>query len=73
MCIPIHERSRRDRILLSLAAFALAAGTGLPHLIHSSSALNEDWIDALRGLLMGVSIGMNLMLIAKKRRRRPAL
>lgn len=70
MCIPIHQRRLRERVLFAVANLALAAGIGLPYLIHAASTSKADWLDASRGLLIGLSISMNLLLVRQMRFRR---
>ncbi len=69
MCIPLHQGSKRDRILMALAGIALSAGIALPYLLHPSGAAGKNWFEAVRGLLMGISIGLNLFMIRFARRR----
>jgi hypothetical protein len=69
MCIPLRQRSRRDRILMGIANFALAFGAGLPHLIHRIPGIEMDVVDALCGFLLGFSICMNFSLNRQARRR----
>ena len=60
MCIPYHQRARRERILMAIASVALCAGIALPYAVHPASGLNQDWFNGVRGLLFGISIGVNL-------------
>ncbi len=70
MCLQIHQRDARTRALLVLANFTLGAGIALPYLIHATTMPNLDWLDASRGLLIGISLGMNLLLLGRIRRAR---
>ena len=63
MCIPIHQRSRRDRALRSFANFALFIGIALSYTVHSTGAIERNWIDAAHGFLIGLSIGINFLVI----------
>jgi hypothetical protein len=68
MCIPIHQCSRKDRALRALANFALFAGIALVYAVHSSGTIEKNWLEALRGFLIGLSIGINLLMIRLGRR-----
>ena len=73
MCIPIHQRSRRERILFAIANLSLAAGIALPYVFHSANSLGENWLHAARGFLMGIAIGVHLFLgLARRRKHYPA-
>jgi hypothetical protein len=63
MCVPFRERSRRQRVLMAIANIALLFGIALPGGMHSMARLHPDVLDAVRGLLLGLSIGMNLMIL----------
>lgn len=69
MCIPIQERSRKQRVWMAVANLALVAGIVSAYAFHPASALGKDWLDALRGLFFGVSIGINLWVLRFARRR----
>jgi hypothetical protein len=66
MCMVAEKRSRWQR---ALANGALAAGLGLWSFARPAIGSGRPWFDAVVGVLMGVSIGMNLMLVWKMRRR----
>jgi hypothetical protein len=53
--------------LYCVANLALVAGLTLPYAFHPVGAPGKDWMEGVRGLLMGVSIGMNLMLVGSRR------
>ena len=69
MCIPLHQRSRRDLILMGIANFTLAFGAGLPHFIHRVPGIERDVVDAICGFLLGFSICVNFSLNRQARRR----
>jgi len=58
MCLPDRRQSPRNilRIGMALLAVALVA----QRFVHPAPGLGEDAADAIRGLLMGLSIGLNL-------------
>jgi hypothetical protein len=68
MCIPVHQRSRKERLLMALANLVLCIGIALPYAVHTSSGFGKNCLDATRGMLIGVSIGVNLFLIRFARR-----
>jgi hypothetical protein len=43
-----------------LRLFCLALGTGSGALIHPAAGASSAWFDGVRGLLLGVGIGLNL-------------
>ncbi len=55
---------------MGIGNFALAAGLALPYVLHPASVTHKDWMDGVKGLLLGVSIGLNLMLLWSRRRCR---
>ena len=71
MCIPTGDGSLRTRSIVAIANIALFGSIVLPDAIHPTGNLSKDWLDALRGLLVGLWIGMNLFVL-KLDRRLPA-
>lgn len=63
MCVPVWQRSRKKRLLLAVANVCLFSGIALGMVMHPASALGKNWLEGSRGLLMGLSIGMNLMVL----------
>ncbi|HEY6489110.1 MAG: hypothetical protein WCC26_19950 [Terracidiphilus sp.] len=51
-----------------VANLSLVAGIVLPYAFHPASGLGKDWLEALRGLFIGVSIGVNLLVLRFARR-----
>ena len=68
MCLQTQVRGRR--YLMAVAAFCLAAGLLLPEIVHPAKGPGLDMVDFLRGLLIGVSLSINLLLVWKKGRNR---
>jgi len=63
MCVPIWKRSARERVWLGIANLCLFCGLAAGVVFHPASTLAKDWLDGVRGLLLGVSIGMNLFVL----------
>jgi len=59
MCIPIGQRSVKDRVLFGIANIALCIGIALPYLVHAEGAA-RNWLHGICGLLLGISIGIKL-------------
>lgn len=70
MCVEQEQKARR-RWQRAGANLALVAGL-LLWTFARQAGHGRPWLDAAIGLLMGVSIGMNLMLVVKARRCRTA-
>jgi hypothetical protein len=60
MCIPLHQRDPQTRRRLKIANCALIVGMGLIYFFHPSSDTVKIATHALGGLLVGLSIGLNL-------------
>ncbi len=60
MCIPIRERSKKDRVLFGIANLALCMGIVLPYFAHSQGQIGRDWVHGVAGMLLGISISINL-------------
>jgi len=67
---PYWKRDRKSRWLFAIANLSLAVGLMLRVLVQPASGLARNWMDGLCGLLLGISIGMNVMLVIKARRCR---
>ena len=72
MCIPMSQRDRRARTKMMIGNFALVAGMLLSMFISSLHTHNRAWLDAIMGLLFGVSICANLMAVRSRRCSSPA-
>lgn len=66
MCVTLDKRGKWLRVAANVA---LAAGLSLGSFVRPMIGSGRSEFDAVVGLLMGVSIGMNLMLVWKMRRR----
>ncbi|HTB98264.1 MAG TPA: hypothetical protein VK716_14735 [Terracidiphilus sp.] len=67
MCV-VSRQDGRSPWLRALASFALVAGLLLWNFARPAHGPGHAWLDATIGLMMGLSIGMNLMLVWKGRR-----
>lgn len=66
MCRSLDKRSKWLR---AAANGALAVGLGLWSFARPVVGSGQPWFDAVVGALIGVSMGMNLMLVWKMRQR----
>jgi membrane associated rhomboid family serine protease len=58
MCI--GNRMSKPASLIPLAMAFLGIGILWPNFFHPATSLGKDWSDGLRGLMFGVSLGINL-------------
>lgn len=72
MCIANESLGRHHRALRVLANLALVAGLLLWNFAPKTVLAAHPWLDGIVGLCMGISIGMNLMLVLRLRRNRLA-
>ncbi len=59
------------RSLLPLANAFLILGILWPYIYHPATHAGREWSDALRGLVLGLSIGINLMAVWRRRQSGP--
>jgi hypothetical protein len=67
------NRPKDPKALMSIGMMFLVLALIWPRFLHLGANLGPDWIDGVRGMLFGVSIGMNLWsvrLAARQRRCR---
>ena len=55
---------------ISLALVFISMSLLLPDFFHPAGQLSKDWFDGVRGLLAGLGIGMELMVVIKLARQR---
>jgi hypothetical protein len=67
MCREINPKSRK---LFSLASASLALGLVLPMLLHPSGQSSRNLLHFVCGLLIGMSLSINLGLVWKNARQR---
>ena len=68
MCLRSEFKDRRYSV--AIAALCLAVGLMLPEIVHPAKGLGLDLVDFVRGLLIGVSLSINLMAVWKTARKR---
>jgi hypothetical protein len=68
MCV--RDRLNKPAGLIPVATMCLIVGLLWPHLFHPTTNSWKQWGDGLRGLLLGVYIGINLIAVRLARRQR---
>ena len=68
MCLRTQSKSHRS--LVAIATLCLAVGLLLPEIVHPAKGLGLDMVDFVRGLLIGVSLSINLLTAWKSGRKR---
>ena len=61
---------RKTQIMIRIGMLCLLISIIWPRFVHLSFNLGPDLIDAVRGFLLGISIGMNLLAVVLKCRQR---
>jgi len=69
MCL-IHRRDPKFRLSFLIANLSLVLSLLLELFAHPSGQLAKDWLHALCGFLLGISIVINLKLVLARRRAR---
>ncbi len=64
------NRLKQPQALMSIGMLFLVIALAWPRYIHLNGGLGPGWIDGVRGMLFGVSIGINLMSVRLAGRRR---
>lgn len=72
MCIPIHQLDIKTRRRMVLGNICLVIGLLLWLFVHPSGQIERDWVQGFSGLLLGISIGINLFGLRLARRCPPA-
>ena len=68
MYVSAWQLSRKNRLWLAVANLCLCAGIALGAVTHPAGQAAKNWTDGVQGLLMGLSIGVNLMVVMRARR-----
>jgi uncharacterized membrane protein len=55
---------------LALGLILVVSSTSLPHFFHPAGRFTQDWFDGLRGLMLGIGIGIELMAVIRIGRAR---
>ncbi len=61
---------KNPRMIMPLGMACLVLAITWPSFSHPVSRIAQDWSDGFRGLLYGLSIGLNLMAVYGVRQRR---
>lgn len=71
MTVPNRPKNRKATALIPIGMMFLAMGLMLPYLIHPSSQLGLNLSHGVRGLLVGISVGISLpaAILARRQRR----
>jgi uncharacterized membrane protein len=70
MCLPNRRLDPKSRLALGIGNFSLAAGLLMLNSSHPSSQIARNWLHGVGGMLLGISIGVNLMRLIANRRCR---
>ncbi|MEO8431130.1 MAG: hypothetical protein ABI592_06435 [Acidobacteriota bacterium] len=61
----LRNPMQNPRTWLCVGMVALLVSALIPRLVHPTTRLGEDWLDATRGLFIGLSIGCNLLWVRR--------
>jgi hypothetical protein len=70
MCIPIRQLDPKTRRLLAIGNISLVVGLLLWLFVHPSGQIEKNWLHAVCGFLLGLSVTINLMGLVFARRCR---
>ena len=73
MCVPLKEQDKKIRYLMVVANLCLAAGLLAMNFVRAGGKPYPKWPDAVCGMLIGASIGINLLCLRLRRRSRPSI
>jgi len=65
-----RNRIKKPAGLIPVAMMCLVVGILWPNFFHPTTQLWKNWSEGLRGLLFGLSIGINLMAVRLAARQR---
>jgi hypothetical protein len=68
MCVPYNQRDPKARRLIVIGNLSLMAALLFWQFARPSGATAREWSDGLCGLLFGISIGINLLVLRSGRR-----
>jgi hypothetical protein len=69
MCL--HRFDSKSRSVMRLGMLLLAVALVAQRFIHPAAGFPEDAADAIRGVLLGLSIGLNLWVVRRMSAGRP--
>jgi uncharacterized membrane protein len=64
-----EDRTKRQKAFIVAGMACLAISGLLQMLVHPTTRLATDWLDAARGLLLGMSIALNIGWLRLSNRR----
>jgi hypothetical protein len=67
----LRQRPLNPNALVSMGMACLVVALVVPRFVHPSARVGEDLFDGFRGLLIGLSIGLNLLGVWLRSRPRP--
>lgn len=67
----LRQRPQNPSALIRMGMACLIVALVVPRFVHPSARLGEDLFDGFRGLLFGLSIGLNLWAVWIKTHPRP--
>ena len=70
MCIPNQQLNRKTRSLMAIGNIALVIGLLLWLFVHPAAQVERNWLHAVCGFLLGLSITFNLYGLWSARRNR---
>lgn len=65
-----RNRMKDPKTTMFFGMAFLALSLNLPYFVHPSAQPGKDWLDGVRGLIMGLSIGLNILSVRLAARRR---
>ena len=68
MCVPYSQQDPQSRRLMVIGNLCLVAGLLLWNFAHPATQIEKNCLHALTGLLMGISIAINLYVLRFARR-----
>ena len=63
-----RRMDQRTRRMVALSNLGLAVGLSLNLFVHPQSAMARDWVHGVSGMLMGISLGVNLFGLRRSER-----
>lgn len=70
MILRNRMNAKAPQAIMSIGMLCLILALVRPRFLHLATNLGPDWTDGLRGLLFGLSIGLNLVSVSLSARQR---